>query len=101
MPRPKDEKGLPLPPAHKRLDMAPFHKAALFAIASDPRASALPVGRKLALIDRAVDYIIDGDKAPKWVFARDHDRPANTFLVDMWRLAVREVSRVPRSDAHV
>ena len=81
--------------------MRPFHKAALYAICADPRASALPVGRKLALIDRAVDHVVDGDKAPKWVWAKDVERPGNTFLYDLWVIAVRECRRVKLDGAHV
>lgn len=76
-----------LPPPHKRLDMAPFQEAALFAMAADPRASALPVTRKLAMIDKAVDHIIDGDKPPAWVWKADDYRPENHFLRDLWGIA--------------
>src|SRR4051812_16516413 len=94
MPRPRDENGVTLPMAHKRLNMTPYHQAALFAMERDGRASALPFNRKIAMIDKAVDHVIDGEKAPAWVYAMDTDRPDNRFLHDMWRIATREVGRV-------
>lgn len=97
--RPRDEQGLPLPPAHKRLDMQPFRKAALFALAADPRACALPFARKISLIDRAANHVIDGDRAPAWVWAKDDSRPDNHFLPELWRIAVRECSRVHKHKA--
>jgi hypothetical protein len=92
--RPKNEWGFALPMAHRRLDMAPFHEAALFAIDADPRSPALPYKRKIALIDKAVDHVIDGDKPPGWVFATDDMRPENRFLRDLWQIAVNECARV-------
>lgn len=92
-PRDPDTKAL-LPPPHKRVDMAPYQTAALFALARDPRASALPVGRKLAMIDKAVDHVIDGDKIPAWVQKTDDLRPENHFLAELWREAVRACRQV-------
>lgn len=99
--RPKDEAGKVLPPAHKRLDMRPYHEAAYRALADDPRAVALPRLRRLTLIDRAVDHVIDGDKPPKWIEARDHDRPGNKFLLEIWQTAVVACRQVKRSLPHV
>lgn len=90
-----------LPPPHLRLDMAPFQTAALFAMADDPRAVALPVKRKLVMIDKAVDHVVDGDAPPGWVFKADEKRPDNHFLRDLWRVAVKECARVKREGAHV
>lgn len=100
MPRPKDENGVLLPQAHKRLKMAPFHEAALFAMDEDPRSPALPIARKLVMIDKAVDHVIDGEKRPNWI-APTADRPNDPFLFDLWNIAVREVQKIKRSGAHV
>ena len=87
-----------LPPPHKRLgiEVGRYHEAALFAMEADPRSPALPVKRKLMMIDRAVDHVIDGDKPPEWVFRSDDTRPDNHFLRDLWRLAVAACARVKR-----
>jgi hypothetical protein len=87
-----------MPPAHKRLNMAPFQEAALFRMAEDGRACALPVVRKLAMIDKAVDHVIDGDKPPKWIWETTEMRPKDKLLSDLWQVAVRECKRVA---AHV
>jgi hypothetical protein len=95
MGRPRDpETHALLPPPHRRVDMMPYQQAALFKLAEDPRSCALPVKRKLALIDRAVDHVIDGDKPPAWVWKKDNARPGNTFLRDLWEVAVRECRKV-------
>lgn len=86
--RPKDENGVSLPAAHLRLAETPrLLEAALFAMAKDARASALPVKRKLALAERVIDHVVDGDATPKWVHAADPGDRNNHFLLDMWRLA--------------
>lgn len=94
--RPRDENGLPLRPAHLRQDMTRFYEAALFALSADSRACALPLHRKIALIDKAADHVIDGDKPPAWVWKKDDDRPNEHFLSDLWRIAVRECLCVHR-----
>jgi|SRR5215213_13380 len=92
--RPRDDDGNLLRPPHLRLDMQPFHEAALFAMDADPRSPALPIKRKLAMIDKAVDHVVDGDAAPKWVWAKDKDRPENRFLSELWGIAVKACRRV-------
>lgn len=97
MARPKGPDGLPLPPAHRRLDPVPFHEAALFAMDADPRACALSMKRKLQLIDRAINTTIDGDAAPAWVWVKDESRPNEHFLPDLWNLALNACGRVKRA----
>lgn len=102
MPRPKDEDGLPLKPPHLRLplrDLSKMQEAALYAMAADTRGPALEVKRKLAMIDKAIDHVIDGDAAPKWIYAPDDDEPDNHFLVDLWGLAVVAVRVAYRQQA--
>jgi hypothetical protein len=100
--RPRGEDGLLLPMAHKRVNMAPYQEAALFALAEDPRACALTVTRKLAIIDKAVGHVLDGDKTPKWAYGRDSSRPGDTFMLDMWTIAVRACRQVKtRGPQHV
>lgn len=90
--RPKDERGVSLPPPHIRLDNVPeLQQAGLFAMTQDPRSCALPVKRKLAMIDKVIDHLVDGDAVPKWVFAKDDMMEGNAFLVDLWRIAERAV----------
>lgn len=96
MSRPLDENGVALPAAHLRLNMVPFQTKALFAMAEDSRAVALPVKRKLTLIDRAVDHVVDGGKVPAWVFTPDPEWPGNAFLPELWRTCVKAVEAVHR-----
>lgn len=86
--RPKDDNGISLPPAHIRLVEAPkFLERALFAMAADSRAAALPAKRKLALAEKVIDHVVDGDAIPKWVHATDPGDRQNHFLLDLWRLS--------------
>ena len=97
MPRKRDPvTGKMQRPPHERFDMTPFHAAALPVICADPRSPALPLKRKLVLIDRAVDHVIDGDKPPWWVFADDCMRPENRFLRDLWTAILPKVKKVWR-----
>lgn len=99
--RPRDPETLALlPPPHKRVNMIPFQEAALFAMSADRRSPALPVVRKLSMIDKAVDHVIDGDKCPAWVWKADDMRPDNKFLPDLWAIAVAACDRVKREQAH-
>jgi hypothetical protein len=77
-----------LPPPCRRYDMAPFYAAALEAISADPRAPALTTRRKLELIDRAVNVLIDGDKIPDFVARTDATRPENHFMRDVFDIAL-------------
>ena len=99
--RPKDDKGVVQPPAHKRLDPVRFHEAALIAMDEDPRSPALSMRRKLQLIDRAIDHVMDGDQPPTWIWKTDDSRPDERFLPDLWRLAVNACERVKRGQGHV
>jgi hypothetical protein len=92
--RPRDEDGNLLPMAHRRVNMIPFQKAALDALAEDPRSCSLPVARKLLIIDMAVDHVVDGFKVPKFVFAKDPYRPQNHYMQDIWRITVRACQQV-------
>ena len=85
-----------LPPPCQRFDRRPFHEAALFAIDADPRSPALPIRRKLELIDRAMNTAIDGDKPPTWVMANDKGRPENHFMRELWAVAVARCKAVAR-----
>ena len=91
--RAKDETGRLLPPPHKRLPEAAIaERAAVFAISRDARCAHLPLLRKLALVRKAIDHVVDGDAAPAWVFAKDRADPDNHMLSELWRVAVREVT---------
>jgi hypothetical protein len=96
--RPRDPVTLKLlPPPCKRYDVRPFHEAALPAIDADPRSPALPIRRKLEMIDRAINTVIDGDKPPAWIQEGDRHRADNHFLKDIWAVAVARCQEV----AHV
>jgi hypothetical protein len=87
--RPRDPvTGSMMPPPCRRYDMAPFYAAALEAISADPRAPSLTTRRKLELIDRAVNVLIDGDQIPYFVARNDPARPENHFMRDMFDLAL-------------
>lgn len=86
-----------LPPPCRRYDMAPFYAAALPAVVADPRAPALTLKRKLELIDRATNTVIDGDKPPIWVTRGDRSRVDNRFMRDLWDIAILQC----RDVAHV
>jgi hypothetical protein len=93
--RPRDPVTLkPMPPPCQRFDMLPFHEAALPAINADPRSPALPAARKLQMIDRAVNHVIDGDKPPLWVMKKNWDRPEDHFMKDLWDIAVARCKAV-------
>jgi hypothetical protein len=97
MARPKDDKGVPLKAAHFRLNPVPFHEAGLYAMDKDPRTPCLSMRRKLQIIDRAIDHVMDGDKPPAWIWSADMaDRQGATFLPDVWKAAVRACERVKR-----
>lgn len=100
MPKPKDEHGVPLKAAHKRLDPVPYHEAALFAMDADTRSPALSMKRKLQIIDRAMDHVIDGAVAPAWIWKPNSDRMVDRFLPDMWRIAVNACDRVKKAKSH-
>lgn len=94
MTRPKDEEGRILPPAHKRLDNASALEAAgIFALAKDARTASLTFARKLTLVRKVIDHVIDGDKIPKWVSAKDRDRPEDLVLLQYWRSAEAAVRK--------
>jgi hypothetical protein len=82
-----------LPPPCRRYDTRPFYEAALPAIDADPRSPALPIKRKLELIDRAINTVIDGDKTPVWICS-DPTRADNQFLRDIWNVAVKRCQAV-------
>jgi hypothetical protein len=95
--RPRDPVTLKLmPPPCRRYDPVPFYKVALPVLDADPRSPALPVRRKLELIQRAMNTVIDGDKPPIWVQRTDSSRPDNRFIQDMWAAAIQACRRVER-----
>lgn len=95
--RPKDEDGMPLPAPHERLAEAPkLREAGVFALASDGRSCSLSRDRRLALLNKAIDHVVDGDAIPKRIFEKDLDRPDNHFMLEMWNLAVGAI-RAARS----
>lgn len=97
--RPRDpETGALEAPPHIRLSEAPaLLQSALFAMANDTRAVALPMKRKLALAEKAIDHVVDGDAIPKWIHAPDPTNRDNHFLVDLWRLSVAAISAARRA----
>lgn len=90
--RPRDDRGLPLPPPHVRLEEAPrLEQAAVFAMSADGRAASLTMARKLTLARKAIDHVVDGDAIPKALFKADNDRPDNHFAIEVFRTAVAAV----------
>lgn len=86
--RAKDETGLLLPPPHKRLPEAPLlEKAGVFALALDGRAVALPYARKITLVRKVIDHIVDGDSVPKNIFKKNPDDPNDHTLAELWKIA--------------
>jgi hypothetical protein len=83
-------------PPHERVDMRPYCEAAIPAMCRDPRSCALPLKRKIVIVERVVDHLIDHDKPPWWVFADDCMRPENKFLRDLWTVALAECKKVKR-----
>jgi hypothetical protein len=83
-----------MPPACLRYDRRPFQEAALPAMDADPRSPALPIRRKLEMIDRAMNTVIDGDSAPAWVLKDDSGRPENHFMRELWGIAVKRCNAV-------
>lgn len=95
MARPKDESGLPLPPAHQRLENAgAMLQAAVFALSADGRLCHLTMSRKLTIAQKAIDHVHDGAAEPKALFKKDPDHSDNAAMAEGWRacvMAVREV----------
>ena len=85
-----------LAPPCQRFDRRPFHEAALPAMDADPRSPALTMNRKLEMIDRAMNTVIDGDKPPVWVTKTDAGRPENHFMRDLWNIAILRCKKVVR-----
>lgn len=86
--RAKDEDGRLLAPPHKRLENAhELEAAGIFALAQDGRSTSLPLARKLALVRKVIDHVVDGDAIPKWVSAKDRDHPTELVLLQFWRTA--------------
>lgn len=87
--RPKDEDGMPLPAPHERLAEAPaLRQAGAFALARDSRSAMWNSARRLSVLNKAIDHVVDGDAVPAWVFKKDPDRPDDHCLLDLWNLAV-------------
>ena len=100
MARPKDSNGIPMKAAHFRLNCIPFHEAGLYAMDKDPRTPCLSMKKKLMLIDRAIDHVMDGDKPPKWIWNPDPDRPKERFLAELWKQVVIACEGVKRRGGH-
>lgn len=101
--RARDEEGRALPPPHKRLPgVAALEWAGVQRIAQDGRSAHLPLMRRLRIVRKAIDHVVDGDTPPAWLFKKDLASPSNTALADMWRAAVdavRDAGAAPdRSD---
>jgi hypothetical protein len=41
----------------------------------------------VAVLNKVIDHVVDGDKVPGWVFKADKDRPENHCLSELWTLA--------------
>lgn len=96
--RPKDEDGRSLPPPHVRLDnVEKLEQAGVFAISQDRRSAALTLQRKLTMVRKVIDHIVDGDKAPGWISKKDPDDPENKAMYELWTIAERAVSEARRS----
>ncbi|GEM_PF-2210588 len=90
--RARDDDGKALPPPHKRLADAPaLEWAGVRRIAEDGRSAHLPLMRRLRIVRKAIDHVVDGDTPPAWLFKKDPSSPSNTALADLWREAVEAV----------
>lgn len=86
--RPRDEDGRPLQYAHLRLPEAPMlRQAGALALATDSRSAMWETSRRITVLNKAIDCVVDGDATPKWVFGRDPDRPWDRTLLELWNLA--------------
>lgn len=63
-------------------------------MAKDGRASFLPLARKLSIVNKVIDHIVDGNAVPKHIFRKDDERPDNHFLPELWKTAERAVRSV-------
>lgn len=98
--RPKDEDGLPLPAAHIRLPEAgELRQAAYIALSGDGRSVIWTAPQKLAIADKAIDHVIDGDSIPKRFYATDPDQPSNHALIEMFQVAADAVRAARRVTA--
>lgn len=87
--RPKDERGIPLPPPHDRLPEAcELRQAGFLALAKDSRSAIWTTKRKVTVLNKAIDHVVDGDRVPAWIFKKDDWRPENRCLFDLWTAAV-------------
>lgn len=66
-------------------------QAAVFATSSDQRFAFMPLMRKQVLAAKAINHIVDGDKAPTAVFRKDKDDPSNRALAELWQAMVKAV----------
>ena len=93
--RAKDEGGRLLSPPHARLQQAPqLRQAGALALATDSRSAIWNSTRRLTVLNKVIDHVVDGDKIPSWVFKKDDDRPDNRCLVEVWRIAEKAVRAV-------
>ena len=98
--RAKDEEGRVLEAPHKRLDNAhQLEQAGVFAISADGRAVALPLAKKLSLVRKVIDHIVDGDKMPKWITKKDPEDKDNFAMLDLWRTAEKAVRAANKATA--
>lgn len=96
--RPKDEDGKTLPPPHQRLDgVEKMEQAGVFAISQDSRSCALTLQRKLTMVRKVIDHLVDGDKAPGWISKKDPDDPENKAMYELWMIAEKAVTEARRS----
>lgn len=97
--RPKNEDGLPLPMPHVRLpaaDLTRLRSAGFLALAQDSRSAIWTTKRKIAILDKVIDHVIDGDAVPKWVYAKDPELPDNHALFELWSQAEKAIRAVWR-----
>lgn len=90
--RPKDDDGMPLKAPHERLAEAPLlRQAGAFALATDSRSAMWNSARRVAVLNKAIDHVVDGDAIPAWVHRPDPERPDNHCLLELWNIAVSAV----------
>lgn len=100
MPKPHDDAGQVLPPAHKRLaQSAAIIQTIVFDMVTDARSAHLTLIRRQGLAQRAIDNIMDGARPPAWIFAQPSQGHATTILPDLWRRAV-ELARAELAKVH-
>lgn len=93
MPRPKDDRGLPLPAAHERLPNTKELTQAAYVAICGGNSAHLSAARKIQMAKQAIDHVFDGAAVPKNIYAKDKNDPQNKIMAGLWRLATDAIYR--------